>query len=518
MAAITERARAVDRESFRLVLTLVRREVLDTLRDWRIVVPIVILTLFFPVLMSFVANMALNWVAKYGAPIIGERMLPFMLMVVGFFPISFSLVIALETFVGEKERRSLEPLLATPLTDVQLYLGKLLAAMIPPLLAAYLGITVYLIGLYFFKGWTPPPILVTLIILLTTASGLVMVTGAVVVSTQTTSVRAANLLASFIIIPMALLIQGEALIMFWANYNVLWWILLFLVVVDVVLVRMGIHTFNREELLGREIDEVNVASLWRMFCENLRWEPWFFGLDVRPTANGRPTVRSRATVRSRPAPAWLRWLGMLGGLYRHEIPAVMRRSRLALTAVVVGLLFAACVGWAFATRYPLPVGVLQGRNVSAETFAQSQDLGLVRFTTTGVLIHNVRVLVGATLLAVFSFGTLAIALLMAPLAIIFFLVIQATHLGYDPVFFFATAVLPHGVLELPAASIATALAVRLGAVFMSPPQGMTVSKGWIQALADFVKVFLAFVLPLLALAAAIEVHVTPAIVIWAFGG
>ena len=217
-------------------------------------------------------------------------------------------------------------------------------------------------------------------------------------------------------------------------------------------------------------------------------------------------------------PAWLRWLGTLGGLYGRDIPAILRRSRLALAVVVVGLLLAAFVGWGFAARYPLPVEMLRQENVSAETFAQSQDLGWVHLTAWGVLIHNVRVLVGATLLAVFSFGTLAIALLMAPLAIVFFLIVQATHLGYNPVLFFATAVLPHGVLELPAASIATALAVRLGATFMSPPQEMTVSRWWLWALADFVKVFLALVLPLLALAAAVEVHVTPAIVVWAFGG
>jgi len=114
MAAVTERVRAATGEPLRMVLTLMGREIRDTLRDWRIVVPTVILTLFFPALMSFVADAALDWVARYGAPIIGERMLPFLLMIVGFFPISFSLVIALETFVGEKERRSLEPLLATP--------------------------------------------------------------------------------------------------------------------------------------------------------------------------------------------------------------------------------------------------------------------------------------------------------------------------------------------------------------------------------------------------------------------
>ena len=53
-----------------------------------------------------------------------------------------------------------------------------------------------------------------------------MVAGAVVVSSQATSIRAANLLASFIIIPMALLIQGESVIMFWGDYHTLWWVVL----------------------------------------------------------------------------------------------------------------------------------------------------------------------------------------------------------------------------------------------------------------------------------------------------
>ena len=489
------------RRSLMMVVTLVEREIRDTLRDWRIVVPIVILTLFFPALMSFVADLVLNWVSKYGDPIIGDRLIPFLLMVVGFFPISFSLVIALETFVGEKERNSLEPLLATPLTDTQLYLSKTLAAMIPPLLAAYLGIAVYLIGLYAIKGWVPPPMLLLLIILLTTAKGVVMVSGAVVISSQTTSVRASNLLASFIIIPAALLVQVEAMIMFYANYSVLWWIALFLVAVDIVLIRMGIHIFNREELLGREIDKLNVSSLVRTFSNHLRWKRWFFGQDAQVL------------------PAGLRWLSTLGGLYRFEIPAVLRRSRLALALVVIGLLASLYIGYAFASRFQLPPDALRLEQVSSDAFSELPAVDwLPAFTIWGVLSNNVRALLLATLLAVFSFGTMAEALLMAPMAIVFFFVAQAARLGYNPLLFFATFVLPHGLLELPAASIATALAVRLGATFISPPRGMTVGEGWLKALADLIKVFVALVVPLLALAAAIEVYVTPAIVVHVFGG
>jgi hypothetical protein len=451
--------------------------------------------------MNFVADIALEWVARYGAPIVGERLLPFLLMVVGFFPISFSLVVALETFVGEKERKSLEPLLATPLTDAQLYLGKTVSALMLPLLAAYLGIAVYLVGLYFFEGWSPPPVLLVLVVLLTTAEGLVMVSSAVVVSSQTTSVRAANLLASFIIIPMALLVQGVAIIMFWADYGVLWWIVLLLVVVDVILVRMGIHIFNREELLGREIDELNVVSLWHTFWGYLRWKPWLFGM-------------ARTQL-----PPWLRWVGALGGLYGREVPAILRRSRLAIALVGVGLVASVGIGCAFAARYPLPPAALQLEHVSADTFHELPALDwLPAFTIWGVFSNNVRALILAALLAVFSFGSLAVAQLMAPLAIVFFFVAQAAHLGYSPALFFAAFILPHGVLELPAGTIATALSVRLGATVMSPQRGMTVRESWLFALADLVKGFVALVLPLLAVAAAVEVHVTPSVVVWVFGG
>src|SRR5688572_3344973 len=141
--------------------------------------------------MNFTAGQVIGFVERFGAPVIGDRLIPFLLMVVGFFPISFSLIIALESFVGEKERHSLEPLLATPLTNTQLYIGKVLSSMLPPLAGSLLGVTVYLIGVYQNVQWSPEPMLLVQIILINLVQALVMVSAAVVVSSQTTSVRAA---------------------------------------------------------------------------------------------------------------------------------------------------------------------------------------------------------------------------------------------------------------------------------------------------------------------------------------
>ncbi|MFN7037868.1 MAG: ABC transporter permease, partial [Bellilinea sp.] len=131
----------------RPALIIAQREVRDQFRDWRIIFPIVFLTLFFPFLMNFTARQLLNFVNQYGAGLVGERLIPFLLLITGFFPISVSLVIALESFVGEKERGSIEPLLTSPLADWQLYLGKLLSSTVPPLVGSFLGMSVYIGGL-----------------------------------------------------------------------------------------------------------------------------------------------------------------------------------------------------------------------------------------------------------------------------------------------------------------------------------------------------------------------------------
>jgi len=128
----------LQRSSLSTALIITRRELRDSLRDWRVTIPILILTMIFPFLMDFTATTVRNFALQYGGQnaIIAERLNPFLLMIVGFFPISFSLIIALETFVGEKERNSLEPLLSMPVSDAELYLGKMLAALTLPTMAS----------------------------------------------------------------------------------------------------------------------------------------------------------------------------------------------------------------------------------------------------------------------------------------------------------------------------------------------------------------------------------------------
>jgi stage II sporulation protein M len=106
---------------------------------------------------------------------------------------------------------------------------------------------------------------------------------------------------------------------------------------------------------------------------------------------------------------------------------------------------------------------------------------------------------------------------MAPMGIIGFFMYQVAQWGLNPWLFLATFVLPHGIFELPAAILATAAALRLGATIVARPPRMTVGEGWLAALADFIKVFVFVTLPLLVVAAFVEVNLTLRVVIWTYG-
>jgi len=261
--------------------------------------------------------------------------------------------------------------------------------------------------------------------------------------------------------------------MFWKRYDMLWFILTALMVGEVILVRMGIRIFNREELLGREIDNINLRRGWHLFK---------------------------------------------GYLLDYDVRQLLRINRASLAIVLVALVAAAVIGWRFAVHYPLPAKLLNLEDISREAFDQFEGTEFMpSLSIWGILSHNVRTLLAAGLLAVLSLGSLAIVLLMAPIALIGFATAQVAMAGYNPWVFIGAFILPHGVVELPAAILATAAAVRLGIAVVSPPPGMTVSQSWLQALAHFLKLFVLVILPLLALAALIEVHITPEIVVAVYG-
>jgi uncharacterized membrane protein SpoIIM required for sporulation/ABC-type transport system involved in multi-copper enzyme maturation permease subunit len=486
-------------------LIITRRELRDSIRDWRIISPLISLTFIVPLLIMLGVRWGSGFLSKLEPGTFEDKVLPFATLAVGFFPMSFSLIIALESFVGEKERNCLEALLSAPLTDFELFAGKFIASVIPTLVASVMGTTVFVIGIMLTGGPLPAqPLTLLFFLLLGIAEALVMVTGAVIVSSHSTSVRAANLLASFIIAPMAIVIQIEAIIIIGGESGGLFFVLLALCIVFIILIRTGVRVFNREEILSREGgDSLKVKLILRNFGR-------LFARTPQETINNQKTNLRKFSV----------WR-----LYRHDIPQILVINKGATVLVLMALFIGVFVGWWLLTLEPVKelitsAGFSNSTRTVGEANPSCTDPNLLAnhgITWQYLFFNNTRaVLVGSA----FAFVTLGVA------GMLFLMVATApsgaignlfSQLGVNIFILFVGFLLPHGIFELPAAIFATAAATQVATFFVLPPNGMSIGRSLQFSIVNYIKL-LALVIPLLLIAAIIEANFTPMFGCWLTNG
>lgn len=468
------------------ILMIARREFTDQFRDWRIVVPMFMLVTLFPFIADDTTRQAVNFMNRFGGDLILDNLIPFVVLVIGFFPLSFTLVVALESFVGEKERGTIEPLLSSPLEDSHMYLGKLLVGIATPLVFSFASIGIYLVLVSRRPVEFPSTYMLTLIFLLTFAHAVLMVSSAIVISVQATTIRSANLLASFVVVPVAFLLQGETILIFWGNEDVLWFAIVGVTLLASLLVRLGLSHFRREYLLGREIDTLNFKLIGRTF-------------------------RDRFKGQARSVSEW----------YRRELPLTLRELRRPL-AIVVGLAFVAgIVSYAWVVmRAPAyfhltPERIGEYRTFIADNLANLDTLG-EQLPAPLLFYHNARTTVVFLLLGLVSFGTLGLTLFIGNIALVGGVLGAAQLVGYSPVLAFAAGILPHGLFELSAIVLATAAMLKVGAQLVTPQTDKSLGETLLLSLADWFRVFIGIVLPLLAIASLIEIYITPLLIKLAF--
>jgi stage II sporulation protein M len=130
--------------------------------------------------------------------------------------------------------------------------------------------------------------------------------------------------------------------------------------------------------------------------------------------------------------------------------------------------------------------------------------------------HNARTTVAFLVLGLVSFATLGLTLFIGNIGLVGGVMGAASLIGYSPLLTFATGVLPHGIFELTAVFLATAAMLRVGAQLVTPQTEKSLGEIVLLSLADWFRVFIGIVLPLLAIAAVIEVYITPHLIKWAF--
>jgi len=172
-------------------------------------------------------------------------------------PIMLSSIIASDSFAGECERRTLEPLLYTPISDGELFVGKVLAAMLPAVGLGLVGFALNVVvvnaagyrlmgGLFFPNlDW------VLMVLLLGPACALVGLGVTVLISSKSETVTGAQQASGALVLPVVLLMVGQLAGMFYFGGGVILVATAVALVLGLGLVWLGAKTFARGELLAR---------------------------------------------------------------------------------------------------------------------------------------------------------------------------------------------------------------------------------------------------------------------------
>jgi ABC-2 type transport system permease protein len=184
--------------------------------------------------------------------IVSQFMLLFM-MVPMIVPITF----ASYSIVGEKSTRTLEPLLATPISTFELLLGKALAATIPAVVATWLSFLLYAVGTLFLAispavtGKLFDGLWLIAIFIVGPLLAIAGVSIAVMISSRVSDPRVAEQISAVFVLPLIGLFVGQSTGLIFINEQIILWMAFGLFVLDAVLIFFATQLFQRETILTR---------------------------------------------------------------------------------------------------------------------------------------------------------------------------------------------------------------------------------------------------------------------------
>ena len=256
-----------------ILRTILRREWAETVRNRllmaTILVPPMILTVAPIALSGAVGERSLpadfarqvlaqrpEWAGFTSKELAGaftvQQFLAFFLLMPAYIPLS----IATFSIIGEKQARTLEPVLAAPVRTIELLAGKAIAALVPGVLAGWvtylafasLASIVYgpnLVGVVTDPSWLAG------VFVLGPAVGLSSVVAGVIVSSRVNDPRVAQQIGGVIIVPIigVTLLQATGTVLVGATGYLLLALVVFLVSVGGL--RLGVTLFDREAILTR---------------------------------------------------------------------------------------------------------------------------------------------------------------------------------------------------------------------------------------------------------------------------
>lgn len=194
-------------------------------------------------------NLAQRWVylsANY-------MFMPMFLIV----PLMVSSIAAADGIAGEKERKTLEGLLYTPLSDMELFSAKVLVALVPAIVVEIGAFILYAItvnlGGYQVMGrlFFPAPSWWPLVFFVGPGVSLAGLGATVLVSAKAKTFMAAQQSAGLLVLPVIFLMVGQITGLFFLTPSAVWIVGLVFWAIGIAMVRLGAKTFTRGEIISR---------------------------------------------------------------------------------------------------------------------------------------------------------------------------------------------------------------------------------------------------------------------------
>jgi ABC-2 type transport system permease protein len=259
------------------VISLLRKEMLDLLRNRSALLPAVLVTIL-ALALPFTITLAVPMVTgeglgedrelleisaavSGGAPLTDDgRVQLFMfqqfLMLFLLTPITGAMSLAAHSVVGEKLARTLEPLLATPISTLDLLIAKVFGALLPTLAVAFAGLAIYVSAVAAFAepgvfGAMMSLRSLLLVFMVGPAAALLSLQTAIVISSRVNDPRTAQQFGVLIVLPLTFLLVAQFTGSLWLSAGMLATIGAGMLAAWAALLLFSAALFERETILTR---------------------------------------------------------------------------------------------------------------------------------------------------------------------------------------------------------------------------------------------------------------------------
>ncbi|MBX3142614.1 MAG: ABC transporter permease [Trueperaceae bacterium] len=267
-------------ERRRQIAAVVRKDLRVALSSKAVWMPLLIVPLIFIVILPLAVALVAPQAAKEGADVmrefegfsptllesvagltdpqkvvvifLGYIMAPLFLVL----PVMFASVLAADSFAGEKERKTIEALVYSPISDRDLVLAKMLSAWLPAVVVGAVAFIVYcltanlaawpVMGRVFLPTW----LWGVLIVWVMPAMAAVALGATVMVSARANTFQEAYQLGAVVVLPLIAMVVAQATGVIYLSVWLVVALGAVLWVIAAVLVRLGGQRFRRARIMG----------------------------------------------------------------------------------------------------------------------------------------------------------------------------------------------------------------------------------------------------------------------------